>query len=583
MCTGPLGQGISNAVGMAMAERHMAATFNSPEYPIFDNYTFVICGDGCLQEGISSEASSLAGHLGLGKLIVLYDDNGITIDGDTKLSFTEDVLKRYEAYEWHVQTVSDVTTSLDDLRNAIKEAKSVTDKPSMIKVKTAIGYGSPSKEGKEEAHGSPLGAEDLAGAKEFYGLPRDKSFYVSDEVQQVFTAVGRDGDNHRRQWEKMFAAYASACPDKAAELSRRLANKLPDGIFDKLPKFQFGKDSDKATRQFSEMCLTALYPIMPELVGGSADLAPSNLTRVKDAVDFQRDSPEGRYFRFGVREHGMVAITNGIFAYGGLRPFCATFLTFAGYCMGAIRLSCLSRFGVIFVMTHDSIGLGEDGPTHQPIETLEGLRAMININVFRPADCNETVAAYQSALTTVETPTVICCSRSTVTSLQGSTVEKALKGAYIAVEVEHPALILISTGSEVGFCVSAAKTLTDSGVATRVVSMPCQEVFLEQKLEYQHSVLPGDIPTLSVEAASVNGWARFSHAQIGMTTYGLSGNGSAVFKYFGFSPENIVKRGKELVEFYKKNGPVPNLNHRPDFTHIINTGMHLRITATERK
>lgn len=515
----------------------------------------------------------MAGHLGLGKLIVLYDDNNITIDGATSLSFTEDVLKRYEAYHWHVQTVSDVTTGLDDLRHAIKVAKSVTDKPSIIKVKTAIGYGSPSKEGSEEAHGAPLGADDLAGAKEFYGLPRDKSFYIEDDVKQVFSAAAEAGDKHRMQWEVLFAAYTAKFPDMAAELSRRFAGKLPDGIFDHLPKFQFGKDSDNATRKFSEACLNAMAPLLPELIGGSADLSPSNCTRFKGAVDFQKDSPAGRYLRFGVREHGMSAICNGIFAYGGLRPFCATFLNFVGYCIGAIRLSSLSRFGVIYVMTHDSIGLGEDGPTHQPIEIIESLRSMPNINVFRPADCNETAASYQLALSKHETPSVICCSRSNVPALQESSIEKALNGAYVAVDVPNPALVLVATGSEVGICVSAAKKLTEDGIPTRVVSMPCQEIFLEQTTEYQHSVLPGNVPTLSVEAASISGWFRFSHAQIGMTTFGLSGNGNAVFKHFGFTAENVEKRGKELVEFYKGAGAVPNLNLRPNFAHVV-TGGH---------
>jgi transketolase len=407
VCTGPLGQGISNAVGLAIAERHMAATFNTDTHKIFDNFTYVICGDGCLQEGVSGEASSLAGHLGLGKLIVLYDDNDITIDGETHLSFTEDVAKRYEAYGWHVQTVDDVSKDLGALREAIKAAQAETGKPSMIKIKTTIGYGSPSKAGKEESHGAPLGVEDLAGAKRFYGLPEDQSFFVSDDVQKVFTEAAEAGDKKRVAWDAAFADYTAAYPEKAAELSRRIAHKLPDGVFDHLPSFTIGQDKDLATRKFSEKCLNALCPELPEMIGGSADLTPSNCTRFKGAVDFQKDSPEGRYLRFGVREHAMAAVSNGIFAYGGLRPFCATFLTFAGYCAGAIRLSALSKFGVIYVFTHDSIGLGEDGPTHQPIETLEMLRCMPNINVFRPADSNEMAAAYKVALSSVTTPTLI--------------------------------------------------------------------------------------------------------------------------------------------------------------------------------
>ena len=568
VCTGPLGQGISNAVGLAIAERHMAATFNTSDHKIFDNFVYVICGDGCLQEGVSGEASSLAGHLGLGKIIVLYDDNDITIDGGTNLSFTEDVAKRYDAYGWHVQTVDDVTKDLDPLRTAIKAAQAETDKPSIIKIKTSIGYGSPSKAGTHDAHGAPLGVEDLAGAKRFYGLPDDKSFYVPEDVQKVFTDAAEKGEKKRVAWDAAFAVYTAAHPEKAAELSRRMAGKLPDGIFDNLPSFTIGKDKDLATRKFSEKCLNAVCPLLEEMVGGSADLTPSNCTHFKGATDFQKDSPEGRYLRFGVREHAMGAVSNGIFAYGGLRPFCATFLTFVGYMIGAIRLSALSRFGVLYIMTHDSIGLGEDGPTHQPIETLENLRSMPNILVYRPADSNEMAAAYKMALSRHSTPTVICCSRSTVIGIETSTIEKACKGAYVAVAaVEKPKLVLVATGSEVNICIKAAAQLTVEGTPTQVVSMPCQEVFLEQSEEYQRSVLPGDVPTLSVEASSPHGWHRFSHAQIAMTTFGASGSGSDVFNHFGFSTDNVVAKGKALVEFYK-GGPAPDIMNRPVFNNI---------------
>ena len=531
-----------------MAERHMAATFNVPHHSKFDQLynhsTYVICGDGCLQEGVASEACSLAGHLGLGRLIVLYDDNSITIDGDTSLSFTEDVLQRFEAYGWHTQAVVDAESSLVNLRQAIQNAQDVTDKPSIIKVKTKIGYGSPSKEGLEVAHGAPLGVEDLAGAKKFYGLPSDQSFYVPAEVQAVFTAAAQRGDAKRKEWEALFLDYTKEFPERAAELSRRFASKLPEGILDKLPKV---KASDKAlaSRKHSQNCLAAIGPHMPELVGGSADLTGSNLTDYPGVVDFQKDPSThgGRYFRFGVREHGMVAICNGMFAYGGLRPYCATFLVFTGYALGAIRVSALSKFGIIFVMTHDSIGLGEDGPTHQPIEHLEMLRAMPNVLVFRPADGNETSAAYKVALEHHNTPTVICCSRSNLANLEASSIEVASKGAYVALESSagSPDLILVATGSEVEPCIKAAKTLTESGIKTKVVSMPCQEIFLQQESAYQASVLPGSVPTLSVEAAATHGWHRFSHAQIGMTTFGKSGSGDAVFAYFGFSPDNIVK------------------------------------------
>lgn len=563
VCTGPLGQGISNAVGLAIAERHLAAEFNTDDHAIFDHHTYVITGDGCLQEGVASEACSLAGHLGLGRLIVLYDDNQITIDGSTDLSFTEDVSKRFESYGWHVQYVPDVTGSLDDLRKAIETAKGVADKPSLIRVKTAIGYGSPSKQGLAKAHGAPLGAEDLKGAKKFYGLPEDKAFYVPPEVKKSYQEAAAVGEGLRKKWEVLFADYTKKNPEKAAEISRRFSGSLPEGLLDKLPSYTAGKDKDLATRKYSQLCLTAVGPEMPELMGGSADLTPSNLTNYEDLVDFQKDTPEGRYLRFGVREHGMVAICNGIFAHGGLRPYCATFLVFTGYALGAIRLSALSNFGVLFIMTHDSIGLGEDGPTHQPVETLESLRSIPNINVCRPADGNETAAAYELALLSKTTPTVICCSRSTVPGIAGSCKEKALKGAYVAVETaETPALFLIGTGSEVGICVAAAQALSAKGIPTRVVSMMCQEVFLAQDEAYQTSVLPGNIPTLSVEASAIHGWHRFSHAQIGLTGFGRSGPGKDVFKFFGFTAENVEKKGEELVTFYA-NRNVPNLNDRP--------------------
>ena len=571
VCTGPLGQGISNAVGLAVAERHMAATFNTPDYTVFDNFTYVICGDGCLQEGVSSETSSLAGHLGLGKLIVLYDDNEITIDGSTDLSFTEDVLMRYDAYGWHTQTVGDVANGIEDLREAVKKAQLETGRPSMIKIKTAIGYGSPSKQGLASAHGAPLGEADLAGAKTFYGLDPTAKFQIDEDVTAEYSAASAAGEVKRQTWESMFEAYSAAHPDKVAELKRRFAHELPEGVLDKLPSFQVGTDKDMATRKFSEGCINAIAPDLQELVGGSADLTPSNLTYIKTSGDFQKDTPQGRYFRFGVREHGMAAICNGMFAYGGLRPYCATFLVFVGYAIGAIRLSALSRFGIVYVMTHDSIGLGEDGPTHQPVETLESLRCIPNINVCRPADSNETTAAYRIGLVSSKTPTVICCSRSNVTGIAESTVEKALMGAYAAISCEKPALIIVATGSEVGPSMVAAKELAEAGIATRVVSMPCQEVFLQQTVEYQKSILPGNVPTLSVEAAVEHGWHRFAHAHIGMTQFGRSGNGSDVFKFFGFTSENILAKGKELVAFYGDSA-CPDLMNRPVFNSAQSDG-----------
>lgn len=568
VCTGPLGQGISNAVGLAIAERNLAAEFNQPDYDIFDHYTYVICGDGCLQEGVSAEACSLGGHLGLGRLIVLYDDNDITIDGRTELSFTEDVNKRFEAYGWHTQTVSDVSGSLDDLRTAIANAKAVTDKPSIIKIKTAIGFGS-KLEGHQSAHGAPLKPDDLAATKKKFGFPESENFFVPDDVQEFFTKAAAASDAKRQAWEELFGKYTAAFPEKAGEISRRFAGKLPEGLVDKLPTFEFGKDKEMATRKYSQMCLSEIGPNMPELIGGSADLTPSNLTNYKEVTDFQKDTPEGRYIRFGVREHGMVAICNGMFAHGGLRPYCATFLVFTGYCLGAIRLSALSKFGVIFVMTHDSIGLGEDGPTHQPVETLATLRSLPNLMVWRPADLNETSAAYQMALERSETPSVIACSRSGVAALELATREKACKGAYAVMEDASPDLIIISTGSEVGPSMKAAASLKEGGLKVRVVSMPCQEVFMEQPESYRLELLPGTVPTLSVEASAVYGWQHMSHDQIGMVEFGRSGSGKDVFAFFGFTPENIATQGKALVEFYKKAGTVPDLYLRPPTSNVL--------------
>lgn len=549
---------------MAIGEKHLAAVYNTEDHKVFDNFTYVICGDGCLQEGVSSEACSLAGHLGLGKLIVLYDDNNITIDGSTDLSFTEDVNARYESYGWHVQTVGDVALGLADLREAVEKAKAVTDKPSIIKIRTAIGYGS-KKENSASAHGSPLGEECLAETKTKYGLDPTKKFNVDDDVKEFFAKRTAVVEEKRTQWDTMYKEYAAANPEKAEELGRRFSHGLPDDVFSKLPTFEYGKDKDEASRKFSNFCLNSIAPELPELMGGSADLTPSNLTALKCSGDFQKDTPLGRYLRFGVREHGMVAICNGLFAYGGFRPYCATFLNFAGYALGSIRLSALSKFGVLYIMTHDSIGLGEDGPTHQPVEMIESLRSMPNVYVIRPADCNETNAAYRIAMKSHETPSVICCSRSTVKSFPTSSIEKAEKGAYEAVEEASPDVILIGTGSEVGICIEAAKILSGEGIKTRVVSMPCQDIFFEQSQEYQLSILPGNVATLSVEASSVYGWHRLSHAQIGMTRFGKSGSGGDLFKYFGFSTDNVVDKAKKMVEYYKEVGSVPNLMSRPTF------------------
>ena len=573
--TGPLGQGISNGVAFALAEKHFAATFNTEEHKIFDHHTYVICGDGCLQEGVSSETSSLAGHLGLGRLIVLYDDNKITIDGSTDLSFTEDVEKRYESYGWQVLTVETVEKDLKDLRAAIATAKANESQPTMIKIRTTIGKGS-LLEGSAATHGAPLKPADMSQAKRGWGLP-DEPFSLADDVKALYKERTQTVEAKFAKWGKLYDSYKAANPEKAAELERRFNQKLPEGIDAALPSFDFKTGKAKATRQYSQACIGSIAPLMPELMGGSADLTPSNLTALSCSGDFQKDTPEGRYLRFGVREHGMAAICNGLFAYGGIRPFCATFLNFAGYALGSIRVAALSRFGVIYVMTHDSIGLGEDGPTHQPIEMIESLRSMPNINVFRPADSNEMSMTYKLALESHSTPSVICCSRSGLPALEHSSIEKAAKGAYTIIggdiEFSKTDLIIIGTGSEVGSCVEAAAKLAESGIKTRVVSMPCQEIFVAQSKEYQRSVLPGNIPTLSVEASAEHGWHRFSHAQIGMTCFGMSAPGAELFEKFGFTTENVTEKGSALVEFYK-GGNVPDLMNRPIFNNIKGTINH---------
>mmetsp|Transcript_10486 Transcript_10486/g.21058 ORF Transcript_10486/g.21058 Transcript_10486/m.21058 type:complete len:687 (-) Transcript_10486:608-2668(-) len=565
--TGPLGQGISNAVGMAMAETHLAATYNTTEHKIFDNKTYVLCGDGCLQEGVSAEACSMAGHLKLGKLMVLYDDNNITIDGGTDLSFTEDVAKRYEAYNWHVQKVGDISKGLDELRAAIAAADAVTDKPSIICITTVIGEGSPKLAGKSACHGSPLGAEEALVTKTAYGMPNpDQTFQISDAVGAVFKESADKGEAALDAWQKVMDSYAAANPEKAQEIQRRFAGELPEGVFDDLPDFVVGKDKDQATRKYSQACLNALCPKLPEILGGSADLTPSNCAFPADVKDYQADTPDGKYIRFGVREHAMAALCNGLFAYGGLRPYCATYVAFVGYCMGSLRLSALSKFGVVYVFTHDSINVGCDGPTHQPIEAFEQIRSMPNIHLWRPADSYEMNAAYIAAMTNKGTPSVISCSRAPVMGIDVSSAEKASKGAYIAVASKGtPDLIIVSTGGEFPFSVKALPLLAAEGIDVALVSMPCQDVFLQQTQEYQASILPGNIPTLSVEASATHGWHRFSHAQIGMdNVFGLSANGDRIYEHFGFTPENIANKGKALVDFYKGR-TVPALRDVPFF------------------
>eukprot|EP00698_Gefionella_okellyi_P018905 TRINITY_DN5723_c0_g1_i1.p1 TRINITY_DN5723_c0_g1~~TRINITY_DN5723_c0_g1_i1.p1 ORF type:complete len:703 (-),score=174.87 TRINITY_DN5723_c0_g1_i1:571-2577(-) len=540
--TGPLGQGISNAVGMALAESHLAAVYNKPDFTLFDNFTYVICGDGCLQEGVSSEACSIAGHLQLGHLIVLYDDNHITIDGDTNLSFTEDVLKRYEAYGWHVQAVAEGDTNLVGLKSAI-EAAQKDPRPSIIKVRTIIGYGS-GQQGHHKIHGSPLGAADIAETKKRMGFNPDQSFFVPDDVRAFYGRRAAAGAERQQAWNELRAKYARAYSKEAADLARREAGELPADLLSKLPKY--GADAKPlATRQLGELTLNALAGDVTDLVGGSADLNPSTLTYIKASGDYQSGTPAGRNIRFGVREHGMAAICNGMAAYGAIRPYCSTFLNFIEYCFPSVRLSALSHFPVIYVMTHDSIGLGEDGPTHQPIEAIPLMRATPHLNVWRPADGNEVNAAYVSALRQHKIPSVLCLSRQAMPHIAASSLDDALRGAYVAVkETAALQIVLVGTGSEVSVAVEAAKAF---GAGARVVSMPCREEFLRQDKAYRDSVLPVGIASLAVEAAATSGWTDVVHYAHGINRFGASAPAPDVFKDCKLTAGDVVETAKKLV------------------------------------
>jgi transketolase len=548
--TGPLGQGISNAVGLAIAEAHLAARFNKPGAQLVDHYTYVIMGDGCHQEGVSSEAASLAGHLGLGKLIALYDDNHITIDGNTAVSFTEDVLKRYEAYGWHTIHVPDGNTDVAAIARAIEEAKAVTDRPSMIKVTTTIGYGSPNKANTAGVHGAALGADEAELTRKAlewsYG-----AFEVPQEAYDHWRQAISRGEAAEAEWNTTLASYRNQYPIEAAEFERMLRGELPQGWDAELPSYT-PADKGLATRQHSYNCLNAIGPKLPELIGGSADLTHSNLTDIKGEASFQKGGEANRYLHFGVREHAMAAVLNGIAYHGsGLIPYGGTFAVFAGYALGAIRLSALSDLGVIYVLTHDSIGLGEDGPTHQPIETLASLRALPNLLVIRPGDGNETTGAYQVAIANRHRPTALILSRQGMANQANSTPAAVAKGGYILEDSDgSPDLILIGTGTELDLCVKAAAELRGEGSKVRVVSMPCVELFEEQDAAYRESVLPAACrKRLVVEASSSFGWHKFTGFEGGSVSidrFGASAPGPVCMEQFGFTVENVVAKAKAL-------------------------------------
>ncbi|KAE8353644.1 Transketolase, thiamine diphosphate binding domain-containing protein [Aspergillus coremiiformis] len=553
--TGPLGQGFSNAVGLAIAQAHTGAVFNKPGYELINNYTYTFFGDGCAMEGVASEAASLAGHLKLGNLIAIYDDNHISIDGDTKCSFTEDVMKRFESYGWHTLWVKDGDNDLASIEAAIKEAREVKDKPTVIRLTTTIGFGS-KLQGTGGVHGNPLKADDAESVKEKFGFDPKQSFVVPQQVYDLYHKTASQGAAKEQEWNKLFEKYATEYKDEHADLVRRLSGQLPEGWEKSLPTYK-PTDPAVASRKLSEAVLEKVHSAIPELLSGSADLTGSNNTRWKNAVDFQ--PPEynigdraGRYLRYGVREHAMGAIMNGLAAYGTVIPASGTFLNFVSYAAGAVRLSALSRVRVIHVATHDSIGLGEDGPTHQPIETLAHFRALPNCMVWRPADGNETSAAYYSALTSKHTPSILALTRQNLPQLENSSIEAALKGAYVAIDAPNAAITIISTGSEVSIAIEAASYLKEKhNVVARVVSVPCFEVFDAQPKDYRLKVLPDGIPVLSVEALSTMGWERYAHEQFGLNRFGASGPYKQVYEKFEFTPAGISKRALATIDFYK--------------------------------
>ena len=551
--TGPLGQGIANGVGLAFAEAHLAAKYNKPDATIVDHYTYVILGDGCNMEGISGEAASIAGHWGLGKLIALYDDNHISIDGSTDVAFTEDVSKRFESYGWHVLHVEDGNTDLAAIAKAIEEAKAVTDKPTMIKVTTTIGYGSPNKANTAGVHGAALGADETALTRaqlEWSYAP----FEIPDDVLKHTRKAVERGANYEAEWNQAFAQYKAKYATEAAEFERLLSGKLPDGWDQVLPTYT-PEDKGLPTRKHSENCLNKLAAVLPELIGGSADLTHSNLTEIKSSGDFQKGHYENRNIHFGVREHAMGAICNGMALHNsGLIPYGATFLIFTDYMRAAIRLSALSEAGSIWVMTHDSIGQGEDGPTHQPIETLASLRAIPNLTVIRPCDGTETSGAYKVAIANSKAnkPSLLAFTRQNVPNLAGSSIEGVSKGAYVLVDSQGtPDLILIGTGSEVSLCVTAAEKLTAEGKKVRVVSMPAWDLFEAQTADYKESVLPKAVTKrLSVEAACSFGWHKYVGTEgdtVSIDTFGASAPGGTCLEKFGFTVDNVLAKAKALL------------------------------------
>lgn len=554
MTTGPLGQGFSSAVGFAMAEAHLAATYNRPGHPVVDHFTYVVASDGDLMEGVSAEAASLAGHLRLNKLIGIYLDNRITLEGGASLAYSEDAHLRFKAYGWHVQHVDG--NDVPGIEEAIRAAQADLYHPSLIIARTHLGYGSPHKHDTSEAHGNPLGSDETIQTKEYLGWPTSPSFLIPDESLAVFREAIERGQTQEREWQTMGESYAKAHPELAASWTRAIRGELPAGWDQGLPTFADG-DGAMASRQASGKALHVLAKAIPSLIGGSADLAPSTNTYIKDLGDFQTGSFGGRNLHFGVREHAMGAILNGLALHGGLIPFGATFFVFSDYLRPSIRLAALMKLHVIYVFTHDSIGLGEDGPTHQPIEHLMSLRAMPNLLVIRPADSVETVEAWKVAVSHKGGPVALVLSRQKLPLLNAASDGKAAglsKGGYVLADAPSgkPDVILIATGSEMSLVAEARKQLASDGIQARVVSLPCWELFERQPVSYREAVLPPDVTArLAVEAGSPLGWERYvgrAGEIIGLDHFGASAPAPALMKAFGFTVEHVVSRARALME-----------------------------------
>lgn len=554
--TGPLGQGFANGIGMAIAQQHLAARFNRPGFELFDYTIFAICSDGDMMEGISSEAASIAGHLRLGNIVYLYDDNHISIEGNTNITFSEDVGQRFEAYGWHVQHIED-GNDIAAIDRAVRAARDERSRPSLIRVRTHIGYGSPHKVDTAAAHGSPLGADEVRLVKEFFGFDPDQSFVVPARVLEYYRAIGEKGAGPEQEWKTLYESWKAQFPELAAEYEMALQDRLPQGWEKKIPSFRQadGKEGKLSTRVAMGKTLNSVAPLLPGLIGGAADLAPSTETHLNDYASFEPETPGGRNFHFGIREHSMGAILNGMAVTKGLMPYGATFLIFSDYMRPPIRLAAIMKIKPILIYTHDSIGLGEDGTTHQPIEQLAGLRSIPNMTVIRPADANETAQAVRIALLHKGGPVALILTRQNIAIINSNdykTIGDMSKGAYVLSEPDRgPELILIASGSEVELILQAQLRLRENGIAARVVSMPSFELFEKQDEAYKQRIFPKGLrKRLAVEAASPQGWHRYITDEgdmLGMTRFGESAPAAALFKEFGFTVDNVVVRAKSLL------------------------------------